>query len=253
MSEQQTPKNRPPTRRPPASARVSRPNSVGVPHTAAPVRRDPFPLIIGGLIGVLIAGIALVLILLQSSGTKPAANISTVPLATANVAGNGSAGVNSSLTAIASQPTTSASSGTLLPGTAVPEEGKDHVAEGTAIVYKSAPPSSGTHYGSTASYGFSDKEIAEGTLVHSLEHGAIVLYYKPGLSDKVLQDLRDAYSSLPPAKYGKVKLVITPYPELQAPLVLAAWGRVLPFEEFNYDKVRAAYQALVDKGPEDVP
>lgn len=135
----------------------------------------------------------------------------------------------------------------------MPEEGKDHVAEGSVITYKSSPPSSGTHYGSTAPYGLSDKEIAEGMLVHSLEHGVIVLYYKPGLPDKVLQDLRDAYSSLPPAKYGKVKLVITPYPKLQTPLVLAAWGRVLPFTEFNYDKVRAAYQALVDKGPEDVP
>lgn len=202
---------------------------------------------------MLIAGIALVFFLLQSSGIKPAANSGTIPLATANTEGSRNAGANSSPTTTASQLSTSSSSGTPLPGTAVPEEGKDHVAEGSVITYKSSPPSSGTHNGSTAPYGFSDKEIAEGMLVHSLEHGAIVLYYKPGLPDKVLQDLRDVYSSLPPAKYGKVKLVITPYLKLQTPLVLAAWGRVLPFTEFNYNKVRAAYQALVDKGPEDVP
>lgn len=140
-----------------------------------------------------------------------------------------------------------------LPGTPVPDEGKSHVPESEAITYKNYPPSSGTHYDSTAEYGFSDKEIAEGKLVHDLEHGAVVLYYKPDLPPDVVSNLRQAYDKLPAAKYGKVKLVITPYAKLQTPLAMATWTRVQSFSEFNFDQIKAFYQALVDKGPEDVP
>lgn len=184
--------------------------------------------------------------LLQSNGAKPVTNVGPGALVTANVpVANTGAG----------QPTTGASSGAALPGTAVPDEGAAHVADGTLTTYKSYPPSSGPHYGTTTPYGFSDKEIPEGNLVHDLEHGALVLYYKPDLPANVVQQLRDAFTKLPPAKYGKVKLVITPYSKIQssAIMVLAGWNRVVPFTEYNFDKLSAAYQAIVDKGPEDIP
>lgn len=140
-----------------------------------------------------------------------------------------------------------------LPGTPVPDEGKSHVSDGETITYKNYPPSSGSHYGTTADYGFSETEVAEGKLVHDLEHGAIVLYYKPDLPADVLNNLRQVYNKLPAAKYGKVKLVIMPYSKLQTPLAIAAWTRVQPFSEYNFEQIKAFYQALVDKGPEDVP
>ncbi len=214
-----------------------------------PPKRDPFPFVVGGLISVLLVGIVAVVFLI---GRLNSPNVSDVPTA-GTVIGSlpGSASPPSRNPAGATAP--ALTQGSLLPGTVVPDEGKAHVTEGTPIAYKSYPPSSGTHYGTTADYGFTEQEVVEGKLVHSLEHGAVVLYYKPGLATDVIQKLRDAYTSLPPAKYGKVKLVITPYSKLTVPIEMAAWGYVQPFPQFEYDKIRAFYQAHVDKGPEDVP
>ena len=63
-----------------------------------------------------------------------------------------------------------------LPGTPMPSEGNKHVSAGEVITYTNYPPSSGTHYDATAQYGFSAVEIPEGQIVHSMEHGAVVLY-----------------------------------------------------------------------------
>lgn len=214
-----------------------------------PLGHDPFPLIMGGLVGALLVGIGLVMYVIS---TRSDANIDISsgniprPTTAANSTGAGDSSNQGTLT-------DAAGTGTPLPGTAVPEEGKDHVEEGTPIVYKSYPPSSGTHYGSTAEYGFSEQEIPAGKLVHNLEHGAVVLYYKPDLPSSALQNLHDAYTRLPPAKYGEVKLVIAPDPKLRTPLAIASWGRVQPLSEFDFAAVSAFYTALVDKGPEDVP
>ncbi len=214
-------------------------------------RRDPFPLVIGGIIGAILAGLVLIVLLLGGNNTPSAG---TVPNNGGTVVGGATAPVP-----VVSNPTNQTGGPTIqvqssnLPGTPVPEEGKDHVPASQAITYKSYPPSSGTHYDATAEYGFSDKEIEEGKLVHSLEHGAIVLYYKPDLPADVLDSLRQAYTKLPLSKHGKVKLVITPYPKLQSPMLIAAWTRIEPLTAFNFERIQAFYGALVDKGPEDVP
>ncbi len=212
-------------------------------------RRDPFPLVIGGIIGAALVGVVLIVLLLGANNTPSAG---TLPNPGGNVAGEATAPVNSNSTKQAGGPTIQVQLSNI-PGTPVTEEGKNHVPEGDAITYKTYPPSSGTHYASTGEYGFSDKEIAEGKLVHNLEHGAIVLYYKPGLPADVLDSLRQAYTSLPLSKHGKVKLIIAPYPKLQTPMVIAAWTRVEPLSEFNFEQIQAFYKALVDKGLEDVP
>lgn len=255
------PRQRPPIRRvstepepEPGPVPERRPRT---PVYQPPPRRDPFPYIIGGILGVVLVGLALMAFLIGSITSQP--GTSALPPA-GNPPGqssqlptqpNQATSSNSS-----SQPTQTANapaSGSALPGTAFPSEGQTHVDEGQPITYTNYPPSSGTHYGSTATCGFSDTEVAEGKLVHSLEHGAIVLYYKPALPANTIQQLRDLYSKMPPAKYGKVKLVITPYSKLQTPMAMASWGRVQTFAQVNYDQMHAFYTALVDKGPEDVP
>ena len=200
-----------------------------------------------GLVGALLIGVSIIIFMISSGrgGTGG------VPAGTSDIANTGSTakGANPELaptTAITAQPDNR-------PGRFVPEEGKDHVNEGTPIAYKSYPPSSGTHYASTGDYGFHEDEVPEGELVHNMEHGAIVLYYQPGLQADTLRQLRDAYASFPPAKYGKVKMVVTPYSRLQTPIAIAAWSRVQPFSSYDHEGLLRFYQAFVDKGPEDVP
>jgi hypothetical protein len=217
----------------------------------APPRRSAFPMIMGAMVGMLVVGIMIVLFLVFSPRNNVASTSidtgspnSTSAVPTMGQSGNNSASVEQTLAAV--RPADGI-------GTAVPDEGNAHVNEGDAITYKTYPPVSGTHYGSTAEYGFSDVEIAEGKLVHNLEHGAIVLYYKPDVSDAVKQQLREAFTTLPAGKYGKVKLVITPYSNMSAPLAIAAWDRLFLMNEFKYDEIQTFYTTWVDKGPEDVP
>lgn len=212
-----------------------------------PFGRDPFPYVIVALVGLIIIGLTVAVFLLGSITSTPQAG-SLPELTNPNPLSNPPG--NQGLPAITSTPPAGADS---LPGVAVPSEGQNHVQEGQPITYKNYPPSSGTHYASTAEYGFSEKEIPEGKLVHDLEHGAIVLYYEPNLPIEGLASLRDAATRLPTEKHGEVKIVITPYSKLQTPLAIAAWGRIETSQQFDYEELLAFYNALVDQGPEDVP
>lgn len=219
-------------------------------------RRDSFPIVLAGMLGALVVGVMIVAYLIASNSNKSNTSPGTGPVSqgvptlapAAASSPAGSSGGKDVATATATGPDNRL-------GTVLPSEGQVHVKESTPITYQSYPPSSGTHYGKTADYGFKDLEAPEGQLVHNLEHGAIVIYYKPGTQVDVLQELRDVYANFPPAKYGKVKMVITPYsnPKMQTPIEIASWTRVQPFASFDRDGLLKFYQANVDKGPEDVP
>jgi len=138
-------------------------------------------------------------------------------------------------------------------GTPVADEGNAHVSDGESITYKVHPPVSGTHYDSPTAAGFYDTTIPEGNFVHSLEHGYIVIYYKPAIPDATKQQLKDLMTQIPLGKYNKVKLVIVPYTNMTTPLAIGAWDRLLLLNQFNPDEIKTFYQQWVDKGPEDVP
>lgn len=65
-----------------------------------------------------------------------------------------------------------------LPGVEELQDGRSHAAsEGTPLTYKFNPPTSGDHYASWITKGFYEEPRADGNIVHSLEHGYIVLWY----------------------------------------------------------------------------
>jgi hypothetical protein len=135
----------------------------------------------------------------------------------------------------------------------MPDEGNAHVAQGTIIIYKNYPPTSGTHYPSTADPGFYEQPVPEGFIVHSMEHGYIVLYYNPDLPNATKKQLKDLMTMLPLNGSSKPKLIIVPYTNMPTPLAIAAWRRLLLIKEFNFDEIRTFYQEWVNKGPENVP
>jgi hypothetical protein len=219
----------------------------------------------GAVIGMLLVGILIVgyLLLTRPSTTAPVAAVnnsdSTQPTAVTinGVAGQPTAasmgqtpdtGVN-----VAKTQTMAALRPAGGLGTPMPDEGNAHVGDGEPITYKNYPPSSGTHYSTPADAGFYDQTVPEGKFVHSLEHGYIVIFYKPDLPAATKQQLKDAYSKLPLSKYGKVKAVIVPYTNMSTPMAIAAWDRLMLLNSFNYDEIQTFYQQYVDKGPEDVP
>jgi hypothetical protein len=79
---------------------------------------------------------------------------------------------------------------------------QDHVAEGTKVDYAQTPPDSGKHYPSPAPftkhfYAEADRPPVE-TLVHNLEHGYTVVWYRadaPGKQIKNLQRIAKTFGS----------------------------------------------------------
>ena len=64
-----------------------------------------------------------------------------------------------------------------LPGVEEVQDGRNHAVEGTPLTYKFSPPTSGDHYPSWITKGFYDEPRADGNLVHSQEHGYVILWY----------------------------------------------------------------------------
>lgn len=67
-----------------------------------------------------------------------------------------------------------------LPGQAIPQLGQDHITDISAVTYSSDPPTSGPHFPVWAKRGVYDRVISDGHLIHSMEHGYIVIYYNCG-------------------------------------------------------------------------
>ena len=64
-----------------------------------------------------------------------------------------------------------------LPGEVVPDIGREHVTDIAGIAYNSNPPTSGTHFPVWAKPGVYDRLMSDGYLVHSLEHGYVIISY----------------------------------------------------------------------------
>lgn len=94
--------------------------------------------------------------------------------------------------------------------------------EGT-VDYQMSPPAGGPHFEGWLNCGvYSEPQVNE-QAVHSLEHGAIWITYQPELPDSEVAILRDRL----PSSYA----VLSPYPGLDAPIAVSAWGAQLKFSD----------------------
>ncbi|HYM91902.1 MAG TPA: DUF3105 domain-containing protein [bacterium] len=146
-----------------------------------------------------------------------------------------------------------AQSGATIDGERLPDEGNKHVDIGLPIQYRDHPPASGNHYPQPAPAGVYPQGLAEGFWVHSLEHGYIVLAYRPPASPEQLSQFDEMLRSFPRSKYRFVKLIVVPYKDMDHPYAALAWTWRLWLDSFDREKVLAFYRAHVDRAPEDVP
>ena len=139
-----------------------------------------------------------------------------------------------------------------LPGEVLADEGQQHVDVGTPTTYATFPPASGPHYPSPAPWQFFDQTLPPGYWVHNLEHGGIALLYKcPADCTKLKADVQQLFQTLPPSKYGYVKLVAAPNDQFEGEVAVMAWTRRIIQPTFDAAEIRRFYQAFVDQGPED--
>jgi len=132
-----------------------------------------------------------------------------------------------------------------------PDEGHAHVPVGTVIPYQTDPPTSGNHYPDPQPGGFYTKPIASGFLVHSMEHGGVIIYYDAHHASK--KDL-DALRSLAAAHRGNFsQVVVVPRNDSVFPIILTAWTHRLRLTEFDADRVHGFLALFLGNGPESDP
>lgn len=126
----------------------------------------------------------------------------------------------------------------------LPDEGREHTEE--PVSYQSFPPTSGNHHPKPAEYGFYVKEVKFEHLVHSLEHGDIVLYYQNSLSDEELAQLRE----LSQFTYKGSGVIVLPNKDIKAPIVLTAWTKKANLDSFDIKQIKQFIYDHINKGPE---
>lgn len=131
-----------------------------------------------------------------------------------------------------------------------PQEGRKHIEEGTSERFDSSPPTSGPHYERPAEPGFypADSGIEPERLVQNLEHGQIVIWYRPdaeklGFLEKQIEEL---VSQEPKATVG------APYSDMDEGfnLVITSWRHARACVHASQEVVDDFRKEFQGKGPE---
>jgi hypothetical protein len=134
-----------------------------------------------------------------------------------------------------------------------PDEGNEHVSRDTDIDYARIPPLSGPHY--DAQYatpaGFYDEEQELGSLVHTLEHGAVIVYYDPAaLNDSAEASLR-AWAQEHQGTWSSIVVAPNPNENPEHAFVLTAWRHELTLDSYSAEAVQAFAGEYLGRGPEN--
>lgn len=127
------------------------------------------------------------------------------------------------------------------------DQGRDHIQPGAPHDrYSSTPPTSGPHYGTPASAGFYSSALPPEQVVHNLEHGQIVIWYKPDASQETIDDIEQLVQQEPQAT------VAVPFEDVQgsATFVLSAWGAMQSCVRVSQEVVDDFRRQFQGKSPE---
>lgn len=98
------------------------------------------------------------------------------------------------------------------------------------IEYDRDPPTNGDHAPLWQNCGFYSEPIDNRTAVHSMDHGVVWISYRPDLPADQMETLRG---------YGDEEYVIvSPYPDLPAPVVATAWRVQLQLDGADDPRLR---------------
>ena len=126
------------------------------------------------------------------------------------------------------------------------DEGRGHVEPGQNVRYHSDPPTSGEHDPAWIEPGIYDTLQPRTKLVHSLEHGLIVIYYDAPASG-VFSTI-ERWTGLYAGAWSGI--VVVPKPGLGEAIVMTAWNKILRLDTFDADAAAAFIDRYRGRGPE---
>jgi hypothetical protein len=130
------------------------------------------------------------------------------------------------------------------PGKQIESDGQDHIDEGSEHPpYRTVPAASGWHYSqplAPVSWGIHTEYIPEEKRIHSLEHGGISIAYNCAepASDDCKQLVESLTSIVGRAREANLKVVMSPYPGMPNKIALTAWTFIDAFDEFDENRIK---------------
>ncbi len=120
------------------------------------------------------------------------------------------------------------------------ERGHDIEAE---FAEEGLPPVGGEHNPNWQNCGIYTNPVETSLAVHSMEHGAVWLTYRPDLTEEGVAALQDLVR-------GESYLLLSPYPSQTEDLVLSAWGVQLIADDTTDERIDGFISRYKGRGPE---
>ncbi len=105
------------------------------------------------------------------------------------------------------------------------------------------PPVFGEHFSAWQNCGIYIEPVNLGNALHSMEHGAVWITYRPNLDLAKVKSLQDFAR-------GHSYVLMTPYAKQTNDVVLTAWGVQLAIDSFPDERV-AKFIAYYEEGPQN--
>jgi hypothetical protein len=128
-----------------------------------------------------------------------------------------------------------------------PSRGRDHVPHGIPVATDQEFPLSGPHWPTWVDPGFYERPQANGELIHSLEHGMIIIHYDR-LSPEAEMQIREWTERFDGDWSG---VLAVPHRGLGRRLVLTAWQHRLDLDDYEAPAMAAFIDAYRGRGPEN--
>jgi hypothetical protein len=127
------------------------------------------------------------------------------------------------------------------------------------IEYSTNPPTSGRHYQEPAPDGAYGEAPQDEQLVHNLEHGRVIIWFKPSLPEEQRADLKALFDE------DSYQMLLVPRANMPYQVAASAWnrdptpngtGRLMTCDRMSpdvFDALRAFRDEHRSNGPEPVP
>jgi hypothetical protein len=127
------------------------------------------------------------------------------------------------------------------------------------VEYRTNPPTDGTHFAQAADDGAYDDPPSDEQLVHNLEHGRVVVWFKPNLPKDARANLKAFFDE------DTYQMVMAPRSRMEYDVAASAWnkdptpngtGRLLACPRYSdkiFDALRLFREENRSNGPEPVP
>ncbi|PTA68656.1 DUF3105 domain-containing protein [Deinococcus arcticus] len=109
-------------------------------------------------------------------------------------------------------------------------DGGDH--RTGSLIYAETPPVGGAHNASWQNCGVYERPLYNEHAVHSLEHGAVWITYRPDLDKAQVDQLKKLVE-------GRTYTLLSPYEGLDKPVAASAWGAQLKVDSAGDERLKA--------------